>query len=79
MDKQLALAILYFPSPLFWGGGVSKDTYTYMGTALFIISTNSKVVSIGFCFLYSTIFFAMLFENLSSPYFLNILVNSSFE
>ncbi|MBP7807800.1 MAG: hypothetical protein KA163_00770 [Bacteroidia bacterium] len=36
IEGKLAWAILYFPSPLFWAGGVSKDTYTYMGTALFV-------------------------------------------
>lgn len=36
IEDKLAWAILYFPSPLFWAGGVSKDTYTYMGTALFV-------------------------------------------
>lgn len=45
IDKQLALAILYFPSPLFWGGGVSKDTYTYMGTALFIYCAHNVFIT----------------------------------
>lgn len=36
IETQLAWAILFFPSPLFWGGGVSKDTYTFMATALFV-------------------------------------------
>jgi hypothetical protein len=36
IESKLAWAILYFPSPLFWGGGVSKDTYTFMATALFV-------------------------------------------
>jgi hypothetical protein len=36
IEGKLAIAILYFPSPLFWGGGVSKDSYTFMGTALFV-------------------------------------------
>lgn len=36
IESKLAWAILYFPSPLFWGGGVSKDTYTLMATALFV-------------------------------------------
>lgn len=36
IEDKLAWAILYFPSPLFWGGGVSKDTYTLTATALFV-------------------------------------------
>lgn len=40
IEKKLAWAILFFPSPLFWGGGVSKDTFTYMATALFVYSAH---------------------------------------
>ncbi|MBN8692171.1 MAG: hypothetical protein J0L69_03190 [Bacteroidetes bacterium] len=40
IESKLAWAILYFPSPLFWGGGISKDTYTYMATAMFIFSAH---------------------------------------
>ncbi len=36
IEEKLAWAVLYFPSTLFWAGGVSKDTFTYMGTALFV-------------------------------------------
>ncbi len=36
IENKLAWGILYFPSPLFWGGGVSKDTYTLTATALFV-------------------------------------------
>lgn len=40
IDNKIAWAVLYFPSPLFWGGGVSKDTFTYMATALFVYSAH---------------------------------------
>ncbi len=36
IENKLAWAVLYFPSPLFWGGGVSKDTYTLAATGLFV-------------------------------------------
>jgi hypothetical protein len=36
IEHKLAWAILYFPSPLFWGGGISKDTFTFAATALFV-------------------------------------------
>ncbi len=36
IDNKLAWAILYFPSPLFWGGGISKDTFIFAATALFV-------------------------------------------
>ncbi len=35
-ENKIAWAVLYFPSPLFWGSGVSKDTFTFFGTALFV-------------------------------------------
>lgn len=40
IENKLAWAILYFPSPLFWSGGVSKDTFTYMATALFVYAAH---------------------------------------
>jgi hypothetical protein len=40
IENRLAWAILYFPSPLFWGSGVSKDTFTYFGTVLFVYSAH---------------------------------------
>lgn len=33
--KQIAIAILYVPSVLFWGSGVSKDTYTFAAACWF--------------------------------------------
>lgn len=36
IGSKISIAILFFPSPLFWAGGVSKDTYTYTGTALLV-------------------------------------------
>ena len=47
-----------------------------LGVELTIMSANSVVVLIGFCFLLSTIAFAILFENLSSPYSENIFTKS---
>ena len=44
------------------------DTDVKYEVTMNITSTNSKVVSIFLFCLYSTIFFAILFENLSSPY-----------
>jgi len=32
LHKRLAYAILFIPSPLFWGGGISKDTFAYTST-----------------------------------------------
>lgn len=44
IEDKLAWAILYFPSPLFWGGGVSKDTYTLTATALFVYSAHEVFI-----------------------------------
>lgn len=41
LESKLAWAILFFPSPLFWASGVSKDTFTYAGTALFVYCAHS--------------------------------------
>lgn len=34
LHKQMAFSILFFPSTLFWGAGVSKDTITFFGVLL---------------------------------------------
>lgn len=36
IEKKLAWAMLYFPSPLFWAGGISKETYIFSATAMFV-------------------------------------------
>ncbi len=36
LTKQMAIAILFVPSVLFWGSGVMKDTYTFAGSAWFV-------------------------------------------
>ncbi len=41
IKKNIAFAVLYFPSTLFWAGGVSKDTYTYTSTLLFVYSAHN--------------------------------------
>ncbi|MCC6841103.1 MAG: hypothetical protein IT230_13180 [Flavobacteriales bacterium] len=33
---QLAFAVLFFPSVVFWGGGIMKDTFTFTGLCWFI-------------------------------------------
>jgi hypothetical protein len=38
LQRQMAFSILFFPSTLFWGAGVSKDTYTYFGVLLMFYS-----------------------------------------
>ena len=44
IGNKIAFAILYFPSPLFWAGGVSKDTFTYTATALLVYCAHELFV-----------------------------------
>jgi hypothetical protein len=45
IQNKLAWAILFFPSALFWGSGVSKDTYTYAATAFFVYGVHEFFIS----------------------------------
>lgn len=38
---QLALAVLFFPSVVFWGSGIMKDTFTFTGLCWFIYSLDN--------------------------------------
>lgn len=38
LQKQLAVAILFVPSVVFWGSGVMKDTYTFAASSWFIFN-----------------------------------------
>jgi len=42
-QKNLALAILFMPSVVFWGSGISKDSYTLAGSCFFL-STISLLI-----------------------------------
>ncbi len=45
IEGRIAFAVLFFPSVLFWGTGVSKDTYTFAGTALFVFGAHEFFIS----------------------------------
>lgn len=36
LKKQMAIAVLFVPSVLFWGSGIMKDTYTFAASAWFV-------------------------------------------
>lgn len=38
--KNLAIAILFMPSVIFWGSGILKDSFTLAGTCYFIVATD---------------------------------------
>jgi hypothetical protein len=42
--KNLAIAILFMPSVVFWGSGISKDSFTLMATGFFL-SAVSKLIT----------------------------------
>lgn len=76
MDK-LAMAFLFVPSVIFWGSGVSKDTFTFCGTCFFVYAVDrwffKKDRSVG------TILIWMLSTSLVlyiKPYILMALVPS---
>lgn len=41
---RLAFAVLFFPSVLFWGSGILKDTFTLMSTGLFVYSIHEEFI-----------------------------------
>ncbi len=44
LKTQLAIAILFFPSVIFWGSGILKDTYTLTASAFSFIAIYSIIV-----------------------------------
>jgi len=42
-EKALAVAILFMPSVVFWGSGISKDSFTLSGTC-FVLSSMSRII-----------------------------------
>jgi hypothetical protein len=44
IKSRLAFAVLYFPSLLFWGTGILKDTFTMYGTALVVYYTHQVFI-----------------------------------
>jgi hypothetical protein len=41
LQWQLAVAVLFFPSVVFWGSGIMKDTFTFTGLCWFIYSLDN--------------------------------------
>lgn len=46
-ERNLALAILFMPSVLFWGSGILKDSFTLAATCYFIDATNNLITRRG--------------------------------
>lgn len=43
MERNLAIAILFMPSVIFWGSGILKDSFTLAATCYFIDATNNLI------------------------------------
>lgn len=41
---RLAFAVLFFPSVVFWGSGILKDTFTLMSTGLFVYAIHEEFI-----------------------------------
>lgn len=45
--RNLAIAILFMPSVIFWGSGILKDSFTLAATCYFIVATNDLIQKRG--------------------------------
>lgn len=41
--RNLAIAVLFMPSVIFWGSGILKDSFTLAATCYFIVATNDLI------------------------------------
>ena len=46
-SKNLAIAILFMPSVIFWGSGILKDSFTLAATCYLIVATNNIITRKG--------------------------------
>ena len=44
LKKHFAFAVLFFPSLIFWGSGILKDTLTFSGTCLLVYTTHHLLI-----------------------------------
>lgn len=44
ISGRLAFAVLFFPSSIFWGSGILKDTFTLMSTGLFVYTIHEEFI-----------------------------------
>jgi hypothetical protein len=45
LEKRMAFSILFVPSVLFWGSGISKDTFTFAAVCWFIVGLDGVFIS----------------------------------
>jgi len=78
LQKQLAIAILFIPSVVFWGSGIMKDSITFSATCLFVYGFYWFVVKKKYNLTFGlSIFFASYFLLNIKPYILFALLPGS--
>jgi hypothetical protein len=77
--KQLAYAILFMPSVMFWGSGILKDSFTLAATCYLIVAFNQFIQRKGNMFLnvISILVFSLVVISIKA-YIMIILMPSSF-
>lgn len=73
---ELALATLFIPSVLFWGGGIMKDTYTFAATAYAVVFFSKIMDNPKFFLNYIYLIIAFIVILSIKPYIINVLIPS---
>ncbi|MFT4678265.1 MAG: hypothetical protein ACI9RU_000460 [Litorivivens sp.] len=72
---NLAVAVLFMPSIIFWGSGILKDSFTLATTCYFVVATNNLITRRGSSFWNFVLLFISGFLIVSiKPYILIILL-----
>ncbi len=78
-SRNLAVAILFMPSVIFWGSGILKDSFTLAATCYFIVATNGLISGTGSRFWHIlSIFISGAVIVAVKPYILIILLPGTF-
>lgn len=75
LKGKLAIAVLFMPSVIFWGGGILKDSFTLAATSYFIVATDHLINKRKALFSNLMVFLLSAFFILSiKPYVIIILI-----
>lgn len=76
--RELAIAVLFMPSVMFWGSGILKDSFTLAATCYYIVAFNNIVRNKGFVFwsVFRLVLFAYVVVSIKA-YIMLILLPSS--
>ncbi len=76
LSKELAIAILFIPSVLFWGGGIAKDSFTFAATCLAVAAFSDVLLNWRRVINYFWLLLALFVILTIKPYILNIMLPS---